>query len=440
MDVLGAIALVEVTAEWLALGRLSGIGWPGPSFWAARWALYLLVGAFLVGLAQLLLALVGVGFGNIPITLIVALAGALTMRVAARRAYSADADVVIGQRERIGWLILAAILVAAAARSFIVPEAGWDAFSHWGLKARSFAVEGTILDAGTVHEYYPPLVPLLEAWLARHRGAVSIDQMKTIWPLIGSALAIGLGWHLRLSYSLNTQKWLGPYLAAGIVLATTQLLESFWTGQADLALTAYLTLATLAAWQHLQSPHRMWLVQLAVFGAAASLTKYEGVPRIAVVVVALLIEAGLTRCRKPLQPALVLGAAAIAGYAPWLAYRALHDIPGTNEHISQFQPLAIGGVLLATAVVLAGIRTGGAVIVVVVGWIAAGKLLIKPPLRLLTLIVLGHALATLLAFLISETAPDIQARTSVTRLVEQFLPIALFTVALLAGPIIGRGR
>jgi hypothetical protein len=58
----------------------------------------------------------------------------------------------------------------------------------------------------------------------------------------------------------------------------------------------------------------------------------------------------------------------------------------------------------------------------------------------LVLIVIGQAVATLLAFLISETAPDIQARTSATRLIEQFLPIALFTVALLAGPIIGRGR
>jgi hypothetical protein len=52
-------------------------------------------------------------------------------------------------------------------------------------------------------------------------------------------------------------------------------------------------------------------------------------------------------------------------------------------------------------------------------------------MRLLTLVVLGQLLATLLAFLISETAPDIQARTSATRLIEQFLlfPVNLTTVS-----------
>ena len=42
----------------------------------------------------------------------------------------------------------------------------------------------------------------------------------------------------------------------------------------------------------------------------------------------------------------------------------------------------------------------------------------------------ASVLATLLAFLISETAPDVQARTSATRLIEQFLPVALFASAL----------
>ena len=55
MDILGVAALGLVAIEWLALGWLSGIGWPSQQhvFWAPRWALRLLVGAFLIALAQI---------------------------------------------------------------------------------------------------------------------------------------------------------------------------------------------------------------------------------------------------------------------------------------------------------------------------------------------------------------------------------------------------
>src|SRR5262245_31228146 len=82
---------------------------------------------------------------------------------------------------------------------------------------------------------------------------------------------------------------------------------------------------------------RRWLVHIALFGAAAALTKYEGLPRVGVVVLALLVEALLARCRKHVQPALALGVAAVVGYLPWLAFRWLHGIGATSEHISQIQ-------------------------------------------------------------------------------------------------------
>jgi len=148
------------------------------------------------------------------------------------------------------------------------------------------------------------------------------------------------------------------------------------------------------------------------------------------VVLALLVEALLARCRKHVQPALVLGVAAVVGYLPWLAFRWLHGIGATSEHISQFQPAALGAVLLAVVAVLGGVRTGGGVLAAALVWLTAGRQLLQPGYRLLTLVVLGQLIATLVAFLISETAPDVQARTSATRLIEQFLPVALFVSAL----------
>ena len=84
MDILGVGALGLVALEWLALGWLSGVGWPSQQhvFWAPRWALRLLVGAFLVALAQLVLASMGVGIGSIPLVLVVAAIGGTGLRVA----------------------------------------------------------------------------------------------------------------------------------------------------------------------------------------------------------------------------------------------------------------------------------------------------------------------------------------------------------------------
>jgi len=64
--------------------------------------------------------------------------------------------------------------------------------------------------------------------------------------------------------------------------------------------------------------------------------------------------------------------------------------------------------------------------VLTLGWIlAAGRL----P-RLLVLVVLGQMVATLVAFLLSNVSPEVEVRTSATRLVEQVLPLALFTMAI----------
>ena len=86
MDGLGLGALGLVAAEWLLLGWLSGVDWPpsansGAPFWAARWALRLLVGSLLTGLAQLVLALLGLGFANIPLVLASASVGAVALRL-----------------------------------------------------------------------------------------------------------------------------------------------------------------------------------------------------------------------------------------------------------------------------------------------------------------------------------------------------------------------
>jgi hypothetical protein len=429
VDLLGLGALAQVAAEWLALGTLSGVDWPsapgGATFWAARWALRLLVGAVLVAFGQLVLALIGVGFGSIPLVLIVAAVLAGALRVVSRVGHSGplSKSLEMDTRERIGWLALGALLVAATLRALVIPEGGWDAFSHWGLRAQAFAQAGTIVDAHSEHEYYPPLVPLLEAWLYLHRGGVAIDIGKTIWALVGSAFALCLAWQLRLILRFT---WLAPYVAAAIVLSTTALLDGFWTGQADLPLSAELTLATLAVLQWQRSPERRWLVQAGVFSAAAAMTKFEGLPRVGVVILALVLEALWCRQARGTRPVVVMAAAAGVAFVVWANAATAAGISPNSEHLGPFQPLAIGSVLVNLIAVFAGLRTGGGLLVASVAWAIAPKQL---P-RLLVLVVVGQLIATLLAFLVSATSPALEVRTSATRLFEQWLPLALFAAAV----------
>src|SRR5215216_4593842 len=113
MDLLGLAALALVAVEWLAIGYLSGVRWPGPVLWAARWSLSLLVGAFLIGLAELLLSLIDFGFGSIPLVLVVAAVCALIVRVVASGAAIAPLGEAVTRRERYAWLLLALVLAAA---------------------------------------------------------------------------------------------------------------------------------------------------------------------------------------------------------------------------------------------------------------------------------------------------------------------------------------
>ncbi len=421
---------------------------------AASWGLGVLVGGCLVAGAQLLLALAGPGFGSVPLVLALAAIGAIALRLggrgAARPCPSGEATADRTRlRSRVGWSLLGLVLLGASIRSVLVPESGWDAYSHWGLRAQAFAYAATVVDAHSEHEYYPPLVPLLEAWLYLHRGVVSIDLGKTVWAIVGSAFGVLLGWHLRLSLRAG---WLAPYLAAGIVLATVGLVDGFWTGQADLPLTVYLTLATLAAWRWKQTGNRSWLVQMGVFAAAATLTKFEGLPRIGIVVLAVMVDAVWARLwasPPPKQPAelrpklssfvpagITLLGASLVATALWTAFELAHAIAPNGEHVGGLQLGALGGVLASLLAVFGGVRTGGGLLVAALAWLAAGRRLLEPPLRMLTLVVLGEAVATLFAFLLSATSPQLEVLTSATRLVEQFLPLGLFVGVLGLGRVL----
>src|ERR1051326_5232883 len=134
VDAAGLGAVCLVAGEFLALGWLSGISFP-PSAHAhvATWAARLLVGALLVGAAQLLLAAFGLGFRFIPVVLAGGAGGAPSLRPAPPPTPpnqgppsppgpgAPPPPPFTPPGERRGWLLLGALVLAALVRSILVP-------------------------------------------------------------------------------------------------------------------------------------------------------------------------------------------------------------------------------------------------------------------------------------------------------------------------------
>src|SRR5262249_7068665 len=156
----------------------------------------------------------------------------------------------------------------------------------------------------------------------------------------------------------------------------------------------------------------------AVFSAAAALTKFEGLPRVGIVALVVAVE-GLVAGRPRIWMSTVaLVVPALVVSLVWLGVESTRGIAANGEHLGTFQPLALGGVVVALAAVFGGVRTGGGVFVAAASWVVSGRCLFEPTLRLLTLVVVAQAVATVLAFLVSATSPVVEVSTSATRLVE----------------------
>lgn len=329
--------------------------------------------------------------------------------------------------ERLGWAVMAVLLLAALVRALATPELGWDAYSHWGLRAAAYAQAGTVVNAGSEHDYYPPLVPLLEAWFDLHLGRVSLDFSKSIWAVIGGAFTVCLAAQL---HGAMRARWLAPWLAIAIVGITPELLDGFFTGQADLPLAAFLTLASLAGWQWLRHPTPGGLIQVGLFAAAAALCKLEAGPRLAVVALAFGADAVLSRKTDLIRPIATLAIAITLPLVIWTAVANAASISPNSEHVGAFQAGAAPRVASALAAVFGGIRTGGGLVVTVLAWLLAGTAVVRSDIRVLTLVGIGQIAATLIAFFIGSTDPVVQVQTSATRLVGQILPLVLVAAIL----------
>lgn len=422
------------------LGWFANLRWPGvvPAPWLVQVALWVAGGSVLLAWAIQVAALVRWPIGWLGPSLPISAALALLVRRAQRGAWPTVGRAPQGRAERLGWVALGLVVTAATVRAWLVPEAGWDAYSHWGLKAKAYFLAGGVVPVGDTHAYYPVLVPLLEAWVYSLQGFADIDRVKTLWAVLGSAFLVCLAWHLRALLPAA----LAPWSALGIGLVSIGLLESFWTGQADLALTVYLSLGTLALFQVTRcAPAHVvpWAVQAALFLGGAAMSKHEGLYRVAVVLAVVLLDAVLSREGRgaPVRAALAAGVAAGFFFLPWWLFRTLNGIEVTGEHISIPQLSRVSDVIRALVERLAGVRTGGGLLLAAAVVLLAGRRSLHRPFRFLVLVVVAHAATTLVALLVTRGSPEVQVSLAADRLLMHFAPLSLVLAAALLGPVHG---
>jgi hypothetical protein len=249
-----------------------------------------------------------------------------------RRDQSAErVEAATGARRSLGW---PAILLGAAIAVFIaagilgskgLPTA-WDAAHNWTLKTivllgQGDLSSGAFRDAGLfagAHQDYPILQPVLGSlalrFTARSDQALLVAEL---WFLVAAFVAAAV--FLLRGRAASLVLVLAPL---GIAVAAGPI-QGVVRGDADVAMSAFLSIAVLCLGLWMERPRPGLLPVAAALLAAAANTKNEGmVFAIGVAVVALAV--GLVRPPRGFRPLALTAVAVAASAAPWRLWVADH--------------------------------------------------------------------------------------------------------------------
>jgi hypothetical protein len=221
---------------------------------------------------------------------------------------------------------LGVYLAFLLARSYAEPVRHWDAWSFWTAKARAIITLGgldTRYFAGDVyrvfHLDYPLFVPALEAIDFQFMGRITTHVIHLqFWCLLVGFLVCTA--QLLRDRVEPVVLWPALLLVGVAPSVSTQLGWAI----AELPLAFYFALAALTGWRYVESGDRRYAALLAVFAAAALLTKREAMPFVAALFLLLVVFAVLRHTR--VRPVLWAGAGALVGIGPWWIWVAEHHV------------------------------------------------------------------------------------------------------------------
>jgi hypothetical protein len=286
--------------------------------------------AYLAGAALITLAMLGLAFVSVPITRATVLAcmaasAALGWLWTRRGPARPPADVAGSIRSSLPLLAVAGVVLAlATVLALLGPVHITDYFRAWGLKGLVVAHHHDLVfsEVSRNWRFYPLELSNLYAALFLLLGHADETVIRLPLLMFGWSLAAAVWWFAQLLLPPA-----GAALAVVLAVATPQFVTATSNGLADVALAAYITVATLAACLWIRDDGAAWAAIGGFAAGAAAWTKLEGLPAAIVILVGVLV----VRRRPP--PGLVTWLAWFAAFVvPWQIYQRTHDIDVAAAH------------------------------------------------------------------------------------------------------------
>jgi hypothetical protein len=205
-----------------------------------------------------------------------------------------------------------------------LPFLGWDAWAHWGLKAKIFYLEKHIplnLYTDTLSiiplRDYPLLVPLMETFFFQVLGRFDDALVKPVFFMFYLSLLI----YFYSLVKMRCGKWQAG--ACAFILATVPAVAEFacgyYAGYADLVFAYFNFVSVTLLWLWLLKGRQMSFYLSALFAGFALWTKQEGVVLIVANLCALFL-AGLAKVgpgRAKPRSFIIYALIPLAINAPW---------------------------------------------------------------------------------------------------------------------------
>jgi hypothetical protein len=343
---MSAVLLSVLTC--LVLGHLVDaglLGDPGRG-WIERVGRALMLGLGAAGAVSMLLDASGVpvrplGMGVALVVL------ALLLLPSARKAWRARSPAeedVEGPMPRgaklagVGLLVFAGLSLGQAVwAGFVRPVFQFDSLTRWMFKAKALALDGTLLGPlstdpafALTHQRYPPLVCHVSNLPAIFSGGFDDTAAQAMYPWFAVALAAVLYGVLRRRAGLLPAA-LGAAWVASLPLISYVRGPPPGAGaasaMADIPLGLFAAGAAFALVDALDGRRNRAHLETGLLLAFAALTKNEGLPLLAITVVAACVFAPRARLRR------ALGIAIVAAGLYWLLWgRIAAGLPALDEH------------------------------------------------------------------------------------------------------------
>jgi len=242
-----------------------------------------------------------------------------------------------------GTMVVLAYLLSLVAK----PLFGFDAIALWLFKAKLYYGQQSVSLQAVSHDVgrnldYPPLLSLMVASLYTLIGQANdlLGKAVTfIFVLVGAAASLtALGRWLDRPLAITF-----TFVLVAMPMFAPALLTGPYFGYADYPLGIFMMLSLLFFFEGQTTRRATSYLFAVVFAALAALTKNEGLPLLAIVLVLLAIHLGVTgQLRSPQRrhwPILTVGLLAIVPVIAWRLYVSLAGLE-ISPQVSFAQPLS----------------------------------------------------------------------------------------------------